>query len=322
MQNPNKRKYGGTGWRHGAYVLTAAVLCLVVAPACGPAASSGEEDGRLRVTATTGMVADAARNVGGDHVAVTGLMGPGVDPHMYRPSQSTLRKLEEADLILYNGLMLEGGMGQVLDRMARRRPMAAVAEAVPRERLMQPAEYEGAYDPHVWFDVSLWMHAVEAVRDALIELDPDNEADYRANTEAYLAELEELDAYVREQIASIPDEQRVLVTAHDAFGYFGRAYDIEVLALQGISTAAEFGLQDITRLAREIARREIKAVFLETTIAPRSIQALLEGVRDLGHDVEIGGDLYSDAMGPEGSPEGAYTGMVRHNVDTIVRALR
>jgi manganese/zinc/iron transport system substrate-binding protein len=287
---------------------------------------SGETDAAsgtavLAVTATTGMIADAAREVGGARVAVAGLMGPGVDPHLYKPTQGDLEKLTDADVILYNGLHLEGKMVDVLEKMAERTLTVAVTESIPREKLRQPPEFAGQYDPHVWFDVALWMHAVERIRDALAEADPEHKAEYEKNAEAYLAELKELDTFVRQRIAEIPPDQRVLVTAHDAFGYFGQAYGLEVMGLQGISTAAEYGLKDLERLVDIIAGRKIKAIFVESSVSPRSIEALQTGVEARGHNVEIGGTLYSDAMGPEGTPEGTYLGMVRHNVSTIVEAL-
>ncbi|MFO7776227.1 MAG: zinc ABC transporter substrate-binding protein [Candidatus Hydrogenedentota bacterium] len=301
--------------------LAAMGVLLVLGAGMGCGGVAGERDnGVIQVVATTGMVADTARNVAGDRASVTGLMGPGVDPHMYRASQQDLRRLREADLLLYNGLYLEGRMAQVFDRMSQHRPTVAVAEAVPEEEHIEAGDYGGLYDPHIWFDVSLWKSAVEAVRDALIEVDPEGRETYEANAEAYLAELEALHEEVKEKIASIPEEKRVLVTAHDAFGYFGKAYDIEVMALQGISTAAEFGLRDITDLARTIAEREIPAVFIETTINPQGVNALIEGIRERGHAIQDGGELYSDALGADGTPEGTYVGMVRYNVDTIVEA--
>jgi manganese/zinc/iron transport system substrate-binding protein len=291
----------------------------------GCSASKGEDraaGGPLRVTATTGMIADTARNVGAEHVEVTCLMGPGVDPHLYKASQGDLEKLSGADLILYNGLHLEGRMVDVLVNMARRVPTVQVTKTIPETMLREPPEFEGQYDPHVWFDLSMWQYVVECVRDAFIEHDPAHEETYRRNAESYTKQLMEMHAYAKEQIASIPERSRVLVTAHDAFGYFGRAYDIEVMALQGISTTSEYGLQDVDRLIGVIVERGIPAVFIESSISPRSIEALVEGARAKGHEVRLGGELFSDAMGEEGTPEGAYLGMVKHNVDTIVEALK
>lgn len=276
----------------------------------------------LQVVATTGMVADLVRNVGGERVEVAGLMGPGVDPHLYKATQSDTRKLARADVVFYNGLHLEGKMIDILVRMARQKPTYAVTEYIPEELLREPPEFAGHYDPHVWFDVGLWMYAVERVTDALIEADPQHRGVYEANRDAYLAQLRELDAYIRERVAEIPRERRVLVTAHDAFGYFGRAYGIEVVGLQGISTATEYGLRDVQNLVELIVGRGIKAVFVEASVSPRAIEAVVEGVRARGHEVAIGGTLYSDSLGEAGTSAGTYIGMVRENTDTIVAALR
>ena len=286
---------------------------------CGGVAR--DDDGRLGGVATIAQIADAARVVGGEHVRVEALMGPGVDPHLYKASEGDVTTLIEADLILYNGLHLEGKMGEVLERIGERRPVVAVGEAIPEDLLHQPPAFEGNYDPHVWFDVSLWIYAVGAVRDALIEVDPEHADAYEANAEAYLAELEALDAYALERIATIPAAGRVLVTAHDAFGYFGARYGIDVVGLQGISTESEAGIGDVRRIADLIAERGVRAMFVETSVSPRAVEAVRAAVRDRGGDVTIGGSLYSDAMGDDGTPEGTYLGMFRHNVDTIVWAL-
>lgn len=285
------------------------------------ATAERERGGVVHVTATTGMIGDLAARIGGAWVEVATLMGSGVDPHLYKPTQGDLAKLSEADLILYNGLHLEGKMGDVLETMSGKKPTVAVTDGIPRDQLRQPAEFQGQYDPHVWFDVRLWMAAVETVRDALVRVAPEHAEAFDRNTSTYLEELKALDAYVKERIATIPREQRLLITAHDAFGYFGRAYDIEVMGLQGISTASEYGLQDLGRLIDIIVERKVKAVFVESSVSPKSIEALRQGVQAKGHDLRIGGTLYSDALGPEGSDEGSYVGMVKHNVDTMVEAL-
>lgn len=293
---------------------------LVTVAACAPPEPPEERD-RLSVVATTGMVADVARSVGGDRVRVTALMGPGVDPHLYKASEGDVRRLFRADVVLYTGLHLEARMGEVLERMGGRTRVRAVGEAVPRERLMAPPEFAGAYDPHVWFDVGLWIHTVGAVAGTLAEADPAHAAEYARRAEAYRAELEALDGYVRAAAARVPPGRRILVTAHDAFGYFGRAYGFEVRGLQGISTAAEAGTADVQALAEFIARERVPAVFVESSIPERTIRAVQEAVAARGWRVRIGGSLYSDAMGTPGTPAGTYPGMVRHNIDTIVRAL-
>jgi manganese/zinc/iron transport system substrate-binding protein len=305
-------------WNIFTILMLSVIVCL--AAACG---RSGERRAgeKLRVVTTTGMIGDATMRVGGERVEVISLMGAGVDPHLYRASEGDVRRLAEADVIFYNGLHLEAGMGEVLERMSGRIRTAAVTDGIARERLLAPPEFQGAFDPHVWFDVEMWMQAVERVRDVLIEADGQNAAEYRANAERYLNELRELQNYVRAQAERVPREQRVLVTAHDAFNYFGRAYNFEVRGLQGISTAAEASTADVQELARFIAERRIPAIFVETSIPQRTIEAVQAAVRARGFETRIGGQLFSDAMGSPGTPEGTYTGMVRHNIDTIVSAL-
>jgi manganese/zinc/iron transport system substrate-binding protein len=320
------RKIKKVGRKNTAIVMFGLAAVFACANGCSPSARKNAGTGDpssapLTVTVTTGMIADAVRNVGGNHVRVVALMGPGVDPHLYKATQGDLAKLREANIIFYNGLHLEGRMGEVFRTMAERLPTIAVAESIPKELLRQPPEFEGNYDPHVWFDVNLWIYVVQKIRDVLSEQDPAHRADYAANAAAYLEQLKQLDSYIREQIAKIPEPQRLLVTAHDAFGYFGRAYGIEVMGIQGISTASDYGLQDLNQLAEILANRKVKAIFVETSVSPRSVEALVEGTRAKGHDIKIGGKLYSDALGEEGTPEGTYIGMVRHNVDTIVKAL-
>ena len=302
------------------------VPLLLLASACGPIEEARlrplDPGERVRVVATVGMVGDAAARIGGDRVEVETLMGPGIDPHVYKASEGDLRRLERAHVILYGGLHLEAKMADVFARVGGERLTRAVAEAVPQRLLLRPADFEGAYDPHVWFDVRLWRHAVEAVRDTLVERDPAGAPGYRANAAAYLAELDELDAYVRARAAEIPRERRVLITAHDAFAYFGRAYGFEVRGLQGISTASEAGAGDVQGLARFIADRRIPALFVESSVSPRTIEAVREAVAARGFRVRRGGELFSDALGDAGTPEGTYVGMVRHNIDTIVEGLR
>lgn len=302
-----------------------ALLLAALLPSCvgtGGAAPGEISERRVRVVASTGMVADAATQVGGDRVEVEALMGPGIDPHLYKASERDVISLAAADLIVFNGLHLEAKMADVLEKIGDTRATAAVAETIPRSRLLSPEGFEGAYDPHVWFDVSLWREVVKGTRDALIDVDPEHADTYRENARAYDAELAELDGYVMEQAAMLPPERRVLITAHDAFTYFGRAYGFEVLALQGISTVAEAGAGDVRSLAETIAERDIPAIFVESSVSTRFVRALQEAVRSRGYEVEVGGELFSDALGNPGTPEGAYLGMVRHNVDTIVRALR
>ena len=278
----------------------------------------------INVVATTSMIADLVDIVGGDRVDVQGLMGPGVDPHLYKASEGDVARMAGADVIFYNGLHLEGKMTEVFEQMAGRNiPTIAVAEGgVPDSLQRESALFTGNFDPHVWFDVTLWSSVAQYVADELARMDSTHATTYEANVQAYLQELEALNAYVRRRAKEVPVEQRVLVTSHDAFGYFGRAYDFEVRGLQGISTATEAGTADVQELAEEVARRHIPAMFVESSVSPRGIEAVREAVRARGFEVAIGGTLYGDALGPADTPEGAYLGMVRHNIDTIVDALR
>jgi manganese/zinc/iron transport system substrate-binding protein len=293
--------------------------------ACGaPPAPDARTDrsGPIRVVATTGMIGDTAGRIAGEWAQIETLMGPGVDPHLYKASESDVRRLAEADLILYNGLHLEGKMGDILVKLARTRPVVAVSEELPQASLREPPEFAGQYDPHIWFDVSLWAQTLDPIAAALSELDPEHADLFRTNAAALGVELTELDAWVQGRIHEIPPERRVLVTAHDAFGYFGQRYGIEVVGLQGISTLAEAGLKDMQRVVDLVAEREIPALFVESSVPRRSIEAVVAACESRGHHVVIGGELFSDAMGAAGTPEGTYPGMVRANVNTIVGALQ
>jgi manganese/zinc/iron transport system substrate-binding protein len=304
-------------------------LCLALPlalAACGAGGGAGETGGRregpLRVVTTTGIIADTAARIAGEHARIEALMGPGVDPHLYKASESDVRRLAEADLVLYNGLHLEGKMGDILTKMARSRPVIAVTEEIPQELLREPPEFAGQYDPHVWFDVSMWARTLDPIARELSALAPEHAGELQANAAAYKRELEALDAWVKQRIAALPERQRVLVTAHDAFGYFGRRYGVEVVGLQGISTLAEAGTNDVDRVVGIVVDRGVKAIFVEASVPRRSIEAVQAAVRSRGGQVEIGGQLYSDSLGAAGSPAGTYAGMVRANVDTLVNALR
>jgi manganese/zinc/iron transport system substrate-binding protein len=277
----------------------------------------------LNVVATVGMVADVAQMIGGNCVTVTAMMGAGVDPHLYTATESDVELLFGADVVLYGGLNLESRMTDVFTQMSEElgKPIRAVSENVPEDQLLREPENPEVVDPHVWMDVSLWAYAADAVREQLIALDATHEAYYTANAQAYAEQLEMLDAYVMDQIAQIPEAQRVLVTAHDAFQYFGRAYGIDVYAPQGITTAVEVGVEDIRATINLLVERQIPAIFVEASVSPDVIEAIQAGARDRGLNVEIGGSLFSDSMGTVGTPEGTYIGMIRANTDTIVGAL-
>lgn len=266
------------------------------------------------------MVADVVREVGGEHVEILQLMGEGVDPHLYKPSPGDVRTLEGADLICYSGLHLEGKLADTLTRMGERKPAVALAEHIPEDKLLSAEG--GFHDPHVWFDVSLWELTIDPTRDALAKLDPAHAQEYQGNAKRYHGELAELHTWCREKLGGIPKARRVLVTAHDAFRYFGRAYDIEVKAIQGISTEGEAGVKQINELVKYISSHQIRAVFTESSISERNMQSLIEGCSQSGHKVARGGELFSDAMGKSGTPEGTYIGMVRHNVEKIFDGLK
>lgn len=278
--------------------------------------------GRLRIVTTTGMIADAVKNVVGDSATVEALMGPGVDPHLYKATQGDLEKLNNADVIFYNGLHLEGKMVEVFEKLALRKPVIPVSKRIDLSLFHKVPGFADAYDPHIWFDVKLWQQTVMLITDTLRTFDLKSRHYFQSNATTYLRQLDSLHTWIYSEIATIPEKQRVLITAHDAFGYFGAAYHIEVRGLQGISTMSEFGLQDITNLVNLITSRGIKAVFVESSVPRRSIEAVVEGCRERGHEVAIGGTLYSDAMGKAGTPDGNYIGMVTANVHTIVNALK
>lgn len=291
---------------------------LLAALAQGPVRAAG---GRLNVVATTGMIADAIARVGGERVEVRALMGPGVDPHGYRQTRSDIMAMTSADAVFWHGLFLEAQLESFFHDLGDIKPVVALAELLPRDSLLGSEEYEGRHDPHVWMDPALWADVVGAARDALTDLDPEGAQTFAANARDHLQELSELQDYAAGVLATVPSEARVLVTAHDAFNYFGRAYDYEVMGIQGISTESEAGLAQIESLVRLLVDRRIGAIFVESSVSDRNVMALIEGARAQGHDLTIGGELFSDAMGNPGSYEGSYIGMIDHNVTTITRAL-
>jgi manganese/zinc/iron transport system substrate-binding protein len=283
---------------------------------------SKEKSDKLVIVTTTGMIKDAVQHVAGDRAEVVSLMGAGVDPHLYKATQGDVQKLTNADIVFYNGLHLEGKMGEVLEKLSHTKPVIAVASEIPEGGLRAVPGFQGTHDPHIWFDVKLWENAVRAVEKTLSKEDAVNAATYQSNATKYIARLDSLHEAVKVKVTEVPEQQRVLITAHDAFGYFGDAYNVEVRGLQGISTMSEFGVKDVTELVNFIIERKIKAIFVETSVSQKSIQAVVEGCNEKGWNVKIGGSLYSDAMGNEGTPEGSYIGMVSANVKTIVDALK
>ncbi len=278
------------------------------------------QDDRLQVVATTTQATDLALNIGGDLVEVQGIMEAGVDPHLYRASEGDLNTMLGGDVILYNGLNLEGQLADILVQLAQDRPVVSLGAAIPADQRLNVPEFESEYDPHFWFDPTLWAIAAQATADAFAEADADNATTYQENAAAYIAELNALDAETMTALSAIPEDQRVLVTAHDAFGYFGNRYGMEVIGIQGLSTETEAGVADLQRVADTIIQRNVPALFVESTISPSTIEAVQAAVADRGGNVVIGGQLFSDAMGEAGTPEGTYLGMYRHNVNSIVTA--
>jgi manganese/zinc/iron transport system substrate-binding protein len=299
----------------------AAALTLAAAGAAAVDPAPAQAPKKLDVVATTGMIADAVRQVGGERVNVEALMGPGVDPHLYRQTRTDIVRMTRADVVVWHGLYLEAQLEEFFTGLAKRKKVVALAERLDKARLLEHEEYKGRFDPHVWMDPKLWRDVVIAAREALSDLDPAGKPVFEASAARHLAEIDRLTAYSERVLASVPTAARVLVTAHDAFNYFGRAYGFEVLGIQGISTESEAGLKQIEALVTTLVERKVKAVFVESSVADRNVKALIEGAAARGWTVEIGGELYSDAMGESGSYEGTYIGMIDHNVSTIARAL-
>ncbi len=283
--------------------------------------STAYADEKPNVVVTTGMIADAVSNIAEDLVNIKVLMGSGVDPHAYRQTRSDIVALANADLVLWNGLYLEAQMEEFLLELANDRPVVAVAEKVPDNLLIGSDEYDGRFDPHLWMDPSIWSFLVLNVKDALIEILPEAKTRFTDNTENYLKEIEQLKNYTNRVLESVPQKNRILLTSHDAFNYFGQAYDFNVIGIQGISTESEAGLQRMSKLVDLIIEMNVQAVFIETSVSDRNIKALVEGARAKGHEVTVGGELFSDAMGEPGSYEGTYIGMIDSNSTTIAIAL-
>ncbi len=277
---------------------------------------------KLTVVSTIGQINDIVINIGGEDITAIGLMGPGVDPHLYKATESDVRKLTEADIIFFSGLFLEAKMEHIFEKLQRQKIVVGLADTLPKENLLESETFKNHYDPHVWFDVTFWKMVAEQVRDTLIKADPKNTAQYQQRANKYLSELDQLDRYVSTKAAELPREQRILVTAHDAFRYFGRRYGFEVVGLQGVSTESQAGAADVIRLAKFIADKKIKSIFVESSVPIRNIQAVVEAVKSNGWDVKIGGELFSDAMGDQKTFEGTYIGMVTHNINTIVDNLK
>ncbi|MFT3984659.1 MAG: zinc ABC transporter substrate-binding protein [Lachnospiraceae bacterium] len=298
-------------------------LSLLLGGCSAPAANTDAKEDKVSIVATTTMLADLAKVIGGERVAVDGLMGPGIDPHLYQASAGDVSLMQKADIVVYNGLHLEGKMGEIFESLTGQSPaVICIEDGLDESALLSWEDDSSVHDPHIWFDVSLWMSAAKTVASGLAEADPDGKADYESNLNTYLKELEETDTYIRDRAAELADSQRVLVTAHDAFQYFGKAYGFEVRGLQGISTDAEAGTADVSELADFIVERQIKAIFVESSVPPKTIEALQAAVAAKDFDVAIGGELYSDSLGDAKSGADTYILTVKANIDTIVDALK
>lgn len=288
-------------------------------PNANQTGESNQKDSPIQVVTTISQIGEPMQVIGGDRVEVVSLMGPGVDPHLYEATQGDIHTLEKAEIIFYNGLNLEGNMGEIFSKMKEKKVTIAIAESIDEGKLL--IDEDGALDPHIWFDLDLWKEALNEATEVLKEYSPENANYFEENKEKYFAQMDELKKEAKEKLSSVPKEQRILVTAHDAFGYFGRMYDIEVVGLQGLSTEDEVGLSDIQATIDLIIEKQVPSVFVESSVNQNSIQAVIEGALKAGLQVELGGELFSDAMGEEGTEEGTYLGMYRHNVNTVFDGL-
>lgn len=281
-----------------------------------------QSSGKLNVVTTTTMITDLVETIGSDAINVKGLMGSGVDPHLFKASEGDVTKLVNADIIFYNGLHLEGKLVEVFEKMGRTKTPIALADGLDTSGLIGSEYFASNYDPHVWFNIDYFKQFAGKVTEVLSEKDPKNASIFKTNAANYINELDALQNRITSIIEKLPKEQRILVTAHDAFNYFGEAYGFEVVGLQGLSTATEAGVQDVQKLAAFIIEKRIKAIFVESSVPRRTIEALQAAVKSKGHEVVIGGTLYSDALGSKGTVEGTYIGMFEYNVKTIVNALK
>lgn len=296
-----------------------AILAVIVVLGCK---NNKEDNGKLKVVVTTSMLTDLVKNIGADLIEIEGLMGPGVDPHLYKASEGDVSKLFNADVIFYNGLHLEGKLVEVFEKMEAQKTTVALGEFLAKDGLIGSDYFASNYDPHVWFNIQYFKEFSDKVTSVLSEKDPKNAASFTANNLAFQQELDLLHTAVVNTIATLAPEKRILVTAHDAFNYFGKAYGFKVVGLQGLSTATEAGVQDVQKLSEYIIANKVKAIFIESSVPRRTIEALEAAVLSKGHQVSIGGSLYSDALGDGGSVEGTYVGMFLYNVKTIVNALQ
>jgi len=296
-----------------------ALLTAVLVLGC---ANNKKDNGKLNVVVTTTILTDLVQNIGGDLINLQGLMGAGVDPHLYKASEGDVSKLFNADVIFYNGLHLEGKLVAIFEKMEAEKTTVALGDFLPKEGLISSDYFASNYDPHVWFNIQYFKEFSDQVTTVLSTKDPKNKERYQANNIAFQQELDLLQTTVENKIASLDPQKRILITAHDAFNYFGKNYGFKVVGLQGLSTATEAGVQDVQQLSEYIIEHKVKAIFVESSVPRRTIEALEAAVLSKGHQVSVGGSLYSDALGDVGSVEGTYIGMFLYNVKTIVNALQ
>ncbi len=314
MLNLNKMKK--------TYLVIISVLLLA---SCAPKEEnkySNSKSEPLKIVCTTNIVGDLVNNIVGDKATVKTLMGAGVDPHLYKATQGDIKDLMNADVIVYSGLHLEGKMGEIFEKLSKQKVTIAVSDGIDKSKLINSSNFQGAYDPHIWFDPTMWADGCIFVSEQLAKADTNNRESFTASGKSYANNLMAVSTYISEQVNRLPKDKRIMITAHDAFSYYGRAYDIEVKGLQGISTMSEYGLKDVTNMVNFIIDNKIKAVFVETSVNKRSIEAVIEGCKEKGYDLKIGGDLFSDAMGERGKKGGNYVDMIKSNTFTIVNALK
>ena len=310
-----------TGRRDFIFGITLTLLAIAGCQEAAVPPTASDDNRPLNVVATVGMVADVVREIGGDRVVVAQLMGAGVDPHLYKATRDDVQQIMSADIVFSSGLMLEGRLEDTLDKVGKTRPVVAMTRDLPNELLLTPDGAGSHPDPHVWLDVGAWANCLDVIVEALSKLDASHAADFRSRADGYRKQLQALHEYGLTSIGSVPQERRVLLTSHDAFHYFGRAYNLEVIGVQGLSTESEAGLQRINELVDLLVERKVAAVFVESSVPQKNILALIDGAKSRGHDVKIGGELFSDAMGDAGTYEGTYIGMLDHNITTVTRAL-
>ena len=298
------------------------LLLLIILTVLIGCKNSSEKNGKLKVVTTTNILGDLLSEIGGDKISLETLMGAGVDPHLYKASEGDVNKLYNADIVFYGGLHLEGKLVDIFEKMQGKRNTVSVGDRLPKEQLIPSANFASNYDPHVWFNVQFFKRFSQIVTEELSKADPENAAYYAENNVDYQKKLVALDSEIRTIIETLPKEKRILVTAHDAFNYFGKEYDFDVVGLQGISTATEAGVRDVQKLSDFIIANNVKAIFVESSVPRRTIEALQAAVLSKNHEVAIGGSLYSDALGNPGTEEGTYIGMFRYNVNTIINALK